>query len=75
MPVANGDYAAKPAQGKQVLDYKTALDVLERDYEHGDGLDIKTLLDSTQNGALTYNDFLILPGYIGICCTMSSSLR
>jgi IMP dehydrogenase len=26
---------------------------------------VDTLLDSDKHGALTYNDFLVLPGYIG----------
>ena len=68
MPLVNGD-----ARGGQVpllreqkpLDHNKALDVLEQEYHSRDGLDIQTLLDSTKNGALTYNDFLILPGYIG----------
>src|SRR2546421_559649 len=29
-----------------------------------DGLSIEELMDSRVNGGLTYNDFLILPGYI-----------
>jgi IMP dehydrogenase len=28
-------------------------------------LDVYTLLNSAKNGGLTYNDFLVLPGYIG----------
>ena len=35
------------------------------EYPEKDGLDVYTLLDSTKNGALTYNDFLVMPGYIG----------
>lgn len=69
MPIANGD-----AQGNGVpvlrtvekLDYRNALQVLESEYESRDGLDIEGLLNSGKNGALTYNDFLVLPGYIGI---------
>lgn len=49
----------------KVLDYATALDVLKNEYPEHDGIDIKTLIDSRVNGGLTYNDFLILPGYIG----------
>jgi IMP dehydrogenase len=49
---------------KDILDYRTALEV-SKEYPQKDGLDAATLLDSTRNGALTYNDFLILPGYIG----------
>ncbi|KIX93174.1 inosine-5'-monophosphate dehydrogenase [Fonsecaea multimorphosa CBS 102226] len=67
MPIANGDIsngAAITRKGEK-LDYRTALQVLESDYDTRDGLDIHALLDSNKNGALTYNDFLILPGYIG----------
>ncbi|EXJ66515.1 inosine-5'-monophosphate dehydrogenase [Cladophialophora psammophila CBS 110553] len=67
MPIANGDIANGTPITRKVekLDYRTALQVLESDYETRDGLDINKLLDSNKNGALTYNDFLILPGYIG----------
>jgi hypothetical protein len=46
----------------EVLDYTKALEVL-KEYP-GDGLHVDTLLDSDSHGALTYNDFLILPGSI-----------
>lgn len=68
MPLTNGDVAnstinllAAPPR----LDYSTAVEVLREEYSGGDGLDAKTLLDSKINGGLTYNDFLVLPGYIG----------
>jgi IMP dehydrogenase len=48
------------------LDHTRAVEYLQ-DYDHGDGLDVKTLMNSKTNGGLTYNDFLILPGYIGRC--------
>lgn len=48
-----------------VLDSSKALEVLKNEYEELDGLHVKSLLDSHKNGGLTYNDFLILPGYIG----------
>ncbi|KFA65544.1 hypothetical protein S40285_03220 [Stachybotrys chlorohalonatus IBT 40285] len=57
MPVTNGTPA-------QVLDHATALDVL-KEYKSSDGLDIHELMDTTKHGGLTYNDFLLLPGYIG----------
>ncbi|KAJ6183812.1 hypothetical protein N7519_005113 [Penicillium mononematosum] len=44
-------------------DYSKALEVL-KEYPSGDGLHVDTLLDSDSHGALTYNDFLILPGSI-----------
>jgi IMP dehydrogenase len=71
MPITNGDAQVSSVQltstDKKVLDYKTALDVLKESKEQsgGDGLDVYQLLDSDKHGALTYNDFLILPGYIG----------
>lgn len=58
MPSVNG------VAGPQVLDSKTALDVL-KEYESRDGLDINELMDTKKHGGLTYNDFLLLPGYIG----------
>ena len=33
-------------------------------YTYGDGLSISELIDSRTHGGLTYNDFLVLPGYI-----------
>lgn len=56
MPLSNG--TAKS------LDSATALDVL-KEADRRDGLDIDSLLTSSKNGGLVYNDFLILPGYIG----------
>ncbi|OAL35335.1 inosine-5'-monophosphate dehydrogenase [Fonsecaea nubica] len=71
MPIANGDIAnGTPVTRKgEILDYRTALQVLQSDYDTRDGLDIHSLLDSNKNGALTYNDFLILPGYIGFAAS------
>ena len=68
MPMTNGDVSAQTVplrRGIDKLDYKNALQILKDEYPARDGLDAKTLLDSAKNGALTYNDFLILPGYIG----------
>lgn len=48
-----------------VLDSAKALEVLKNEYKELDGLDVESLLDSQKHGGLTYNDFLILPGYIG----------
>jgi IMP dehydrogenase len=48
----------------QALDFRTALDVL-KEYKSRDGLDLHELMDTTKHGGLTYNDFLLLPGYIG----------
>lgn len=68
MPLTNGDVISSTinlSATKQRLDFSTALEVLSEEYSSGDGLDAKTLLDSKSNGGLTYNDFLVLPGYIG----------
>ena len=68
-PISNGDV---PAQSQNTLhssgnvtDYTKALEILKTEFTSRDGLDIKSLVDSHQNGGLTYNDFLVLPGYIG----------
>lgn len=34
------------------------------EYKHKDGLAVEALMDDQLSGGLTYNDFLILPGYI-----------
>lgn len=51
-----------------VLDYTKALEVL-KEYKQRDGLDIHELMDTTKHGGLTYNDFLLLPGYIGFAAS------
>lgn len=61
-----------PAMKAEIQDFTKALQVLEKDYPTRDGLDVNTLLDSDKHGALTYNDFLILPGYIGESKAISS---
>jgi hypothetical protein len=61
----NGDIVSNHVRGTKLLDHTRALDILESEYSEKDGLDVETLIDSKQNGGLTYNDFLILPGYIG----------
>jgi IMP dehydrogenase len=67
MPLMNGDSNGAHAQlpKQSVLDFSKALEILESDYPSRDGLDIQQLMDSQKNGGLTYNDFLVLPGYIG----------
>jgi IMP dehydrogenase len=47
-----------------LLDPAKALDVLA-EYNSRDGLDLHELMDTAKHGGLTYNDFLLLPGYIG----------
>ncbi len=70
MPLTNGDANASSARltllpKNKLLDCSSAHNVLKDEYPARDGLDARTLLDSTKRGGLTYNDFLILPGYIG----------
>lgn len=50
--------------GAKLLDHGKALEVLA-EYKTADGLDIHQLMDTTKHGGLTYNDFLLMPGYIG----------
>ncbi|EXJ76863.1 inosine-5'-monophosphate dehydrogenase [Capronia epimyces CBS 606.96] len=73
MPIANGDVAGNGLSvhgNVEKLDYRKAVEVLKSEYQsQKDGLDVHTLLDSAKNGALTYNDFLILPGYIGFAAS------
>lgn len=47
-----------------VLDHTKALEIL-KEYESRDGLSINDLMNAKVHGGLTYNDFLLLPGYIG----------
>ncbi|KAF4552688.1 Inosine-5'-monophosphate dehydrogenase [Elsinoe fawcettii] len=67
MPILNGDSmeGSVPVLHKEVLDFRTASQVLKNDFKEKDGIDVQTLLDSKTRGGLVYNDFLILPGYIG----------
>lgn len=51
---------------EKILDFNNALDIVKNEYPERDGIDVQTLLDSKNNGGLTYNDFLVLPGYIGM---------
>jgi IMP dehydrogenase len=66
--MTNGDVtsAAVPLlRSQRVLDHTKAQELLLSDFSSRDGVDVQTLLDPNKNGALTYNDFLVLPGYIG----------
>ncbi|KAK1757425.1 inosine-5'-monophosphate dehydrogenase [Echria macrotheca] len=47
-----------------ILDFKSAEEVL-KEYKTRDGLSVGDLMDARVHGGLTYNDFLLLPGYIG----------
>ena len=69
MPLTNGDATGASSQlypENVVLDHTKALQILSEEGKVPDGLDAKSLLDSEAHGGLTYNDFLVLPGYIGI---------
>ncbi|KAG4415708.1 hypothetical protein IFR04_011165 [Cadophora malorum] len=67
MPHTNG-VKSHFGPASEILDHTKALEVLEQ-YEERDGLDIESLLDSKKHGGLTYNDFLVLPGYIGFAAS------
>ncbi|CCK70643.1 IMP dehydrogenase IMD4 KNAG_0E03890 [Huiozyma naganishii CBS 8797] len=45
-------------------DFHTAIEYVES-LERKDGLSVAELMDSNIRGGLTYNDFLVLPGYVG----------
>ncbi|CAF9903669.1 MAG: hypothetical protein GOMPHAMPRED_000488 [Gomphillus americanus] len=75
MPLTNGDAHHTRTQilSKQKnLDYTKALEILDSEYKTRDGLDVRSLVDSRENGGLTYNDFLVLPGYIGFAASAVS---
>ncbi|KAI8957974.1 IMP dehydrogenase [Daldinia sp. FL1419] len=62
MPALNGSTSVNGSS--KFLDYTSAVETL-KEYQSRDGLGIEDLIDTKQRGGLTYNDFLILPGYIG----------
>lgn len=68
MPHTNGMAAGQHSFFGQTLDPAKAVEELEK-YDERDGLDIESLLDSKKHGGLTYNDFLVLPGYIGFAAS------
>lgn len=51
------------SSSKAFYDPKEAVAALN-DYATGDGLSMSELIDSKLHGGLTYNDFLVLPGFI-----------
>lgn len=71
----NGTAASNLAKGSKILDYTKAVEILQSEYQEKDGLDVQTLINSKENGGLTYNDFLILPGYIGTLPSSMSGLH
>jgi IMP dehydrogenase len=62
---SNGSHSASNGVSSKLLDPARALDAL-KEYQSGDGLVVQELMDSKSNGGLTYNDFLVMPGYIGM---------
>ncbi|CAJ2500173.1 Uu.00g030260.m01.CDS01 [Anthostomella pinea] len=62
MPSTNGNSAVNGTS--KFLDFRGALEALN-EYESRDGLGIEDLVDTKKHGGLTYNDFLVMPGYIG----------
>ncbi|KAI0442014.1 inosine-5'-monophosphate dehydrogenase IMD4 [Xylaria telfairii] len=62
MPATNGHSAVNGTS--DFVDHTKAIELLQ-EYESRDGLSINELMDTKTRGGLTYNDFLILPGYIG----------
>ncbi|KAH6711320.1 IMP dehydrogenase/GMP reductase [Leptodontidium sp. MPI-SDFR-AT-0119] len=67
MPHTNG-VKSHFGPASDILHHSKALEILKQ-YEERDGLDIESLLDSKKHGGLTYNDFLVLPGYIGFAAS------
>ena len=68
MPLTNGDVSSntrKILRNSDMVDPQQANEFLKQESIDRDGLDVDTLVDSNKHGALTYNDFLVLPGYIG----------
>ncbi|CAL3972319.1 hypothetical protein PZA11_004533 [Diplocarpon coronariae] len=69
MPHTNGAANSHSSPPSNLKHYSEAFKVLSEEYEERDGLDIESLLDSKKHGGLTYNDFLVLPGYIGFAAS------
>lgn len=53
----------------QPEDASMAVSVWESEFAQVDGLSVHELISSRQHGGLTYNDFLVLPGYIGFAAS------
>lgn len=62
-PQSNGFHSGSSSSG-QYEDASKAVSLL-KSYGEADGISVRDLMDSKTNGGLTYNDFLMLPGYIG----------
>ncbi|CEH14005.1 imp dehydrogenase [Ceraceosorus bombacis] len=70
-PTASSTSAVPSTSAKALLDPADALGTLAS-YKTGDGLSMDELIDSRQHGGLTYNDFLVLPGYIDFPASAAS---
>lgn len=53
------------------LDISTANETLKT-YGRPDGLSVEALMDEQISGGLTYNDFLVLPGFIDFAAEKAS---
>ena len=62
MPILTNGHTSNDEEAHE--DPSQALALLQS-YDLKDGISINDLMDNTQIGGLTYNDFLLLPGYIG----------
>ncbi|KAI5356663.1 Putative CBS domain, inosine-5'-monophosphate dehydrogenase, aldolase-type TIM barrel [Septoria linicola] len=69
-PQAEASLSLQQANGanghieEHLEDPSKALELLKA-YGRKDGISVHDLMDETKTGGLTYNDFLMLPGYIG----------
>lgn len=78
MSLTNGDVISGRSallDDLKMLDYTKAEDILKELHPERDGLSAAMLLDSAKNGGLTYNDFLVLPGYIGPYLTLHTEIK
>jgi IMP dehydrogenase len=66
MPATNGHVAVNG--NSNFADHTKAVELLA-EYSSRDGLSIQELMDTKTRGGLTYNDFLVLPGYIGFAAS------
>lgn len=62
--MANGLTNGTHEKPESFEDSSRALELVKK-YQHKDGVSILDLMDEVKQGGLTYNDFLLLPGYIG----------
>jgi hypothetical protein len=68
---ANGVNGTSLHSSVEFLDCKRANELLREQFSP-DGLTAKELMDSKVHGGLTYNDFLILPGFIDFAASSVS---